>query len=763
MNDPKELPSLSIAEYKKELARLKALRSYQILDTPPNVALDALTKLTANLLGVPIALIDLVDESRIWSKSHFGTEVAEYKIHPGFCSSAIAHDAPYVITNAKTDPRCANHPLVLENGVSFYAGVPLKTHDGFNIGMFCVIDFEPHGMSDEQLNTLKEMAIIAMEIIELCVKEKRNSEILAIENKFKEYELQNQLILNSTIEGIHVVDLNGIVVQENSAALKMLGRERGDLRGKHAHETLHHHHADNSKYPVTDCPVYKTLHDGVPRNVTNEVFWKKDGSSFPVEYSTSPLLDLNGKLCGTTVVFRDITARKANEAKIQQLAYFDSLTGLPNRSLFLDRLEQEIRKAHRNHKQMSLMFIDLDRFKEINDTLGHDVGDLLLIEAAKRLRACLRETETVARLGGDEFTVIIGEINGLGPVETIAEKIISCLAKPFFLNDETIYLSASIGITVFPDDALTSDELLKNADRSMYAAKKAGRNQYQYFTASMQEHATSRLRMISDLHLAIKNKEFFLVYQPIVSLATGEIKKAEALIRWNHPIKGVICPLEFISIAEEVGLISEIGKWVFEESARQIKSLQRHNIHDFQISINKSPVQFNAIVSNSNAWFTYLKSLGLSGDNICIEITEGLLLDSSEVIQDKLNAFRSEGFQIAVDDFGTGYSSLSYLNKFSVDYIKIDRSFVNNLSVESDNYALCEAMIAMAHKLKIKVVAKGIETELQLELLTNSGCDYGQGYYLSKPLSKVDFESFLIYKQKRLADLIGITATATLI
>ena len=269
--------------------------------------------------------------------------------------------------------------------------------------------------------------------------------------------------------------------------------------------------------------------------------------------------------------------------------------------------------------------------------------------------------------------------------------------------------------------------------------------------------------MISDLHLAIKNKEFFLVYQPIVSLATGEIKKAEALIRWNHPTKGVINPLDFIAIAEEVGLISEIGKWVFEESARQIKSLQQHNIQDFQISINKSPIQFNPISSNSSAWFTYLKSMGLSGDNICIEITEGLLLDSSEVIQDKLNALRKEGFQIAVDDFGTGYSSLSYLNKFSVDYIKIDRSFVNNLTVDSDNYALCEAIIAMAHKLKIQVVAEGIETELQLELLSNSGCDFGQGYYLSKPLSKVDFESFLIYKQKRLADLIGKTAPKALI
>ncbi len=743
---------LSIIESEKELARLAALRSYNILDTPPNVALDALTKLTANLIVVPIALIDLVDENRVWSKSHFGTEVSEYKIQPGFCSSAFSEDTPYIVSNAKTDPRSENHPLVLENGVSFYAGVPLKTPEGFNIGTLCVIDFVPHTISAAQISILKELAIIAMEVIELCAKDKRNNEILNIETKFKQSELQHQLILNSTVEGIHVINLNGIVVIENIAAVKMIGREQGDLKGKNAHETLHHHHADNSEYPISECPIYKTLQDGIPRNVANEVFWRKDGSCFPVEYSTSPLLDLDGKLSGTTVVFRDITARKASEEKIQYLAYFDSLTGLPNRSLFLNRLDQEIKKAHRNSTHLSLMFIDLDRFKDINDTLGHDVGDQFLVEAAKRLKASLRQSDTVARLGGDEFTIIVGEYSDLGSEETVAQKTLACLAEPFFLNNEPLYLSASIGITVYPDDGATSERLLKNADQSMYAAKKAGRNQYQYFTASMQEHATSRLRMISDLHNAIKNKEFFLVYQPIMNLTSGEINKAEALIRWQHPSKGMVSPLEFISVAEEVGLITEIGQWVFEESARQIKCLQQLNIENFQISINKSPMQFSASVDSDNTWLQYLTSLGLSAENICLEITEGLLLDSSTIIKDKLDAFRSEGFQVALDDFGTGYSSLSYLNKFSIDYIKIDRSFVNNLSTNADDYALCEAIIAMAHKLNIKVVAEGIETESQIKSLIKFGCDFGQGYYLSKPLSKIDFESFLINIDRNMAD-----------
>ncbi len=746
MSNPTE-PSLSSIDSDKELARIRALRSYKILDTSPNVTLDALTKLAANIIGVPIALVDLVDENRIWSKSHFGTDETEYKIQPGFCSSVITQDFPYIICNAKTDPRSSSHTLVLENGVNFYAGVPLKTHDGFNIGTLCVIDFEPRTISNLQINALKELAFIVMKVIELCAKEKINNEIIEIEKKFKKNELQNQLILNSTIEGIHVIDLNGIVILENLAAVKMIGREQGDLKGKHAHQTLHHHHADNSEYPVSECPIYKTLQDGIPRNVTNEVFWRKDGSCFPVEYSTSPLMDLDGKLNGTTVVFRDVTERRAIEAKIQLLAYFDSLTGLPNRTLFLDRLEQEIKKAHRNNSHISLMFIDLDRFKEINDTLGHDAGDQLLKEVSKRLNACLRESDTVARLGGDEFTVILGEHSIIGTEELIAQKILDCLAVPFLLNTETIYLSASIGITVYPEDATSSEELIKNADRSMYAAKKAGRNQYQYFTASMQENAKSRLRMISDLHLAIKNNEFFLVFQPIINLSSSEIRKAEALIRWKHPIKGLISPLEFISIAEEVGLIKEIGQWVFEESSKQIKRLEKLSIKNFQISINKSPVQFNSSEDKNNSWFEYLKSLDLSGENICIEITEGLLLDTSKTIKDRLDAFRSEGFQISLDDFGTGYSSLSYLNKFSIDFIKIDRSFVNNLTIDSDNYALCEAIIAMAHKLGIKVIAEGVETESQLKLLSEFGCDYGQGYYLSKPLSRDDFELFLTHRK----------------
>jgi diguanylate cyclase (GGDEF)-like protein/PAS domain S-box-containing protein len=735
----------------QDITRLEALRRYNILDGQPDLALDKITELAALLLGVPVALVDLVEADRILAISHFGTETADYPLVPGFCASAIVNGdaAPYVVNDAKADARTASHPLVEgEAGIRFYAGVPLRTYDGHNIGTLCVIDFKPREITAEQLDLLQMLAVIVMELIELGAKARRANEVTEIENKFKLTELQNQLILNSTAEGIHVINLDGIVIVENEAAIKLLGWEQGGLLGKFAHTTLHHHHADNSEYPVSDCPIYKTLADGVSRQVSHEVFWRKDGTSFPVEYSTSPLKDLDGNLCGTTVVFRDITNRRANEARIQNLAYYDALTNLPNRTLFVDRLEQEIKKAQRHELRIALMFIDLDRFKEINDTLGHDVGDQLLVEAATRLNSCIRQSDTVARLGGDEFTVVLNEINELGVEEKIAQGVLDVLAQPFILNNETIYLSASIGITIYPDDGITTEKLLKNADQAMYAAKKMGRNRYQYFTKSMQESATSRLHLITDLHNGLRNKEFFLVYQPIIDLMTGSVKKAEALIRWQHPTKGLISPVEFIPVAEDIGLIVDIGQWVFEQAAQTVKHLEQLNIKDFQISVNKSPVQFTANSEAHGDWFDYLSSIGLSGENICVEITEGLLMDTSKNLKEKLLAFRDAGVQVSLDDFGTGYSSLSYLNKFSIDYIKIDRSFINNLSLNKDNYALCEAIIAMAHKLNIKVIAEGIETEYQYNFLKSNGCDYGQGYYFAKPLLEKDFETYLLEKHK---------------
>ncbi len=735
---------LALASTIDDARRLCALRRYDIVGTGNDATLDLLSALAARLLDVPIAMINLVDDERIWSKSHYGTDVTEYALEPGFCMTSIRVNEPTVISDASTDIRTAAHSKVTcDGGIRFYASAPLQTFDRHNIGTLCVIDFKARQLSEEQVRTLQNLAAVAMELIELRGKARCKDEISEIENRFKRTELQNQLILNSAAEGIHVIDLNGIIMVENRAAIKLLGWEEGGLIGKPSHATMHHHHADHSHYPREECPIYRTLRDGVPRNVSDEVFWRKDGTSFPVEYSTSPLNDIDGKLYGTTVVFRDITARKAAEANIQHLAYFDRLTNLPNRTLFVDRLGQDLKKAHRNDSRLALFFIDLDNFKTINDTFGHDIGDDLLVEAARRVTACLRESDTVARLGGDEFTVILNDIDDSGIEECIAKKILEVLARPFALKNEQIYLSASIGITVYPDDALTTDVLLKNADQAMYSAKKAGRNRHAYFTASMQESANARMRIITDLHSAVDHQEFFLVYQPIVELATNAVTKAEALIRWQHPTRGLISPVEFIPIAEETGLINQIGDWVFREAVSQVKRLEQIAGGKFQMSVNKSPIQFISNKECTLDWLDHLKWNGLTGENIAIEITEGLLLDASADVRASLKAKRNAGIQVSLDDFGTGYSSLAYLTKFSIDFIKIDRSFVQNLSVGSADCALCEAIIVMAHKLSIKVIAEGIETAAQRDFLVAAGCDYGQGYFFSKPLVQADFESFL--------------------
>lgn len=435
-----------------------------------------------------------------------------------------------------------------------------------------------------------------------------------------------------------------------------------------------------------------------------------------------------------------------SEEIIWQQANFDPLTHLPNRRMLLDHLQQEMKKSARNQTPVALLLLDLDLFKEVNDTLGHDMGDCLLQQAAQRLRLCVEETDTVARLGGDEFMVILPELEDRYRVAKVADSILRSLAEPFQLGAEVSYISASIGITLYPNDAQTTDTLLKNADQAMYAAKNLGRNRYHYFTQAMQEAAQQRMRLISDLRTALNDQQFLVYYQPIVNLATGGICKAEALVRWQHPLRGLVSPAEFIPLAEETGMIIDLGNWVFFQAANQVAQWRDwHNI-DIQISVNKSPMQFRDEHGDLSVWFNHLRALGLPGKAISVEITEGLLLDANQTVRKKLLAFHAEGMQVALDDFGTGYSSLAYLKKFDIDYIKIDQSFVRNLSADSNELALCEAIIVMAHKLKIKVIAEGVETEQQRQLLFTAGCDYAQGYLFSRPVPADEFaRHFLVH------------------
>lgn len=443
------------------------------------------------------------------------------------------------------------------------------------------------------------------------------------------------------------------------------------------------------------------------------------------------------------MALEDITERKMSEAVIWNQANYDRLTGLPNRHMFQDRLEQALVKAQRTGTRVGLMFLDLDRFKEVNDTLGHEVGDDLLKQAAMRLRQCVRQSDTVARMGGDEFTIIVDEISDVGDVTRIAQSILQKMTEPFQLGQEVAFISSSIGITFYPEDATEIATLLKNADQAMYAAKAAGRNCFNHFMPSMQHAAQTRMRLVNDLRGALAGNQFRVYYQPIIDTKTGAITKAEALIRWLHPIQGLVSPAEFIPLAEETRLIVEIGDWVFREAARQVVAWRKTFSPDFQISVNVSPLQFRSGGTGQAGWLEHLRELGLPGQSIAVEITEGLLLDVDSEITGQLLAFRDAGITVSLDDFGTGYSSLSYLRRFDIDFLKIDRSFVHNMETDPNDLALCDSIIVMAHRLGLQVIAEGVETREQQDLLARAGCDYLQGYLFAKPLPATEFEALL--------------------
>jgi len=462
--------------------------------------------------------------------------------------------------------------------------------------------------------------------------------------------------------------------------------------------------------------------------------------------------DASGKPTKVIGTNSDISLRRQSEEKIWHQANYDDLTGLPNRCLFRSRLGWEIQKANRDHYSVDLLFIDLDRFKEVNDLLGHAIGDTVLREVAARIKACVRASDTVARLGGDEFTVIIAHFGRHHYVAHISQKILDALNAAFFIANKVIYLSASIGITIYQADADTPEEMLRNADQAMYAAKAAGRNQFCFFTRSMQSNALHRLRLIADLRHALKKKQLRVFYQPVSDLATGQICKAEALLRWFHPELGPVEPSEFIPLAEESGLINEIGDWVFKDAVSWSAQWSARIGMTFQVSVNKSPAQFVSRGKNTN-WMNYLHDKGLAGANISLEITEGLLLQASGIVTDALLAYRDAGIQISLDDFGTGYSSMTYLQKFHIDYLKIDQSFVRDMATNAGDRAIVRSIIVMAHELGLKVIAEGIETVEQARLLTTAQCDFGQGFYYSQAVPPEQMTALIQKNTKRLLPL----------
>ncbi|WP_280142107.1 EAL domain-containing protein [Nitrosomonas aestuarii] len=472
-----------------------------------------------------------------------------------------------------------------------------------------------------------------------------------------------------------------------------------------------------------------------------EIIWNSSLKENRIVHTfKKPFCSSSGKplyLVGMSV---DITERKKAEHRIMEMATYDMLTGLPNRTLLMDRIKQALEQGRRNQKQVAVLFIDLDNFKVINDSLGHDVGDLLLQEVAARFVTVVRREDTVARHGGDEFIVLLSNLYKAMDAEVVAQKILDVLNLPFQIDDVELHVSGSIGISLFPDDGKNIWMLLKNSDIAMYHAKKKGRNNCQFFKSEMNKRANERHSMEVDLRNALKCSELLLHYQPIVNIDDTKVYSMEALLRWRHPKNGLICPTKFIRLAEETGMIALIGEWVLRQSCLQIKAWREQGYEVPKLAINLSAIQFRqkTLVADITR---ILDETGLEGHCLILEITESELMENVEEVVRTLQQLRALGIEISIDDFGTGYSSLSYLKRYQINTLKIDRSFVCDISDNPEDTAIIAAILAMADNLKIHVVAEGVETEEQLFFLASHGCFRFQGYYFSEPLPAPEIES----------------------
>ena len=558
----------------------------------------------------------------------------------------------------------------------------------------------------------------------------------AFEEALERLSRRHEMVLKSAGEGIFGLDLRGEVTFVNPAASDMTGWSTEDLLDRPMHNLLHHTKPDGAHYPREVCPIDAALEDGIIHSRDDEVFWRKDGTRFPVEYMSSPIFE-DGEIVGAVVTFRDITERKALEQQLQHQAFHDPLSSLPNRALFMDRLERAITRANRRGTKIAVLFVDLDNFKVINDSLGHEVGDLLLVAVAERLKTCLRPEDTAARLGGDEFTILVEDIASVGEVVQIAERIAEILRPPFALEEQEVFATVSTGIALNSTAQEQPADLLRHADLAMYRAKLRGKARYEVFEPSMDAKAVERLMLETGLRRALVEQQLRVYYQPIVALDNDKVTGVEALVRWEHPQRGLLLPEEFLSVAEETGLIVRIGQWVLREAGKQARIWQERypSTPPLTVSVNLSPRQF----FHPKLVAEVLGKSEIDPASLQLEITEGAMTTNGTYSADRtLRNLKRMGVQLAIDDFGLGYSSLSYLKRFPVDFLKIDRSFIAGLRQApngvSKDTEIVKAMIELTHALGLKVIAEGVENAEQLTRLRQMKCDLAQGNYFSEPL-----------------------------
>jgi diguanylate cyclase (GGDEF)-like protein len=853
-----------------EEERLRILADYDILDTAAEKIFDSITMLASQLCDIPVSLIVFIDKDRQWFKSKYGLpegfqEIQETSRDVAFCAHTILSDNILEVEDLTKDQRFSDNPFVTESpNIRFYAGIPLATEDGINVGSLCVLDTKPRHLSEAQKISLKNLSTIVMTLMEA---KKNISEITllgqALQTSSNEIYLFNSQSLNciyanqaallnvsTETDGDNLFDFSFehvfinytakdfftllsplfskekefltietiqksskgdiypselriqlsftkkdpilIIVSNNISERKLVEKKINELnsllekrveeRTKEVNNSLafikatlqsttdaifvtnketdivdynskllNHIHVKNLSEKITLKHIFDELDN--PEMFINKL---DDINAHPYQKSFDELIFKSGKIIechsqpqivnesvmGRVWCLRDVTAKKNLQDQLIKSATCDPLTNIPNRLLLEDRIEQALLFAKSSNNIFALLFIDLDRFKSINDGYGHHCGDELLKLVADRLKIHLRPTDSVARIGGDEFVILLTPLNIQDDIGYMTQRIQQEISKPCIIEGNTFEVSSSIGVSVYPKDGLDTVTLIKNADTAMFRSKEIYNNAINFYAKEMNTYVMKRLELENYLNLALKNNELVLNFQPLLDLSTGKVFGCEALVRWQHPILGMVPPMEFIPIAESTGTILPIGEWVFKTACLQLNKWHSLFNDKLVMSINVSSQQFKH-PNFLTCIQTILHETKVNPTCIEIELTESLMLGDINLVIQKMQKLNDLGLKLVIDDFGTGYSSLSYLTKLPIDKLKIDKSFVHSLSSDIRDAAIIQTIIEMSKNLKIKVLAEGVETESQLKFLNNNHCDQLQGYLLSKPMEPVAFEKFL--------------------
>jgi diguanylate cyclase (GGDEF)-like protein len=730
----------SVVVPENERERLFALRECDILDTPPEPLFDSLTRLAAEVCQAPVALVSLIDSQRQWFKSNHGLfDVRQTSREIAFCAHTILGEQLLEVPDALRDIRFLNNPLVThEPKVRFYAGMPLRDARGFALGAVCVMDYQPRRLTHAQREGLENLARLATALLE----QRR------VERRLRDSEERLQAVARATAEA----EQQALLRERRQKLIADLGQRA--LADPDADALM-----ENAVRLVSEalgfeyCRVLELAQGGLTllsRATVGTVPVLNDTGSRVAALISGPqgpygLLEVRSGVSGK--VSPDVTHFVQNVANIvgtalarrradEQLAYaaqFDILTGLPNRQLFRDRIAQSIARAMRKTRPIAVVVLNLDGFKLVNNSHGHAAGDRVLIQVAERLISCVSAYDTVSRLGADEFAIVLSNIDRIEEVAPVVQRALHTLAQPFDLDDDEAFISATAGVSIFDSDGVDAHTLIKNAELAMQRAREKGRNFYEFFAPEMNQRGLERMRLERGLRRALERGEFLLHYQPKISAATGKMSGAEALLRWQHPERGLVYPSEFIPILEETGLIVPVGLWVLETACEQVRRWEREGIDVESIGINLSARQFQQPHFDAHMR-RVIETSGIKPGKIELEITESMLMNDPAQAIETLGRLKQLGVSVSVDDFGTGYSGLSYLRQLPLDSLKIARNFISNVPHDPDDVAIALAIINLAHNLGLKVVAEGVETEAQARFLAAHRCDFLQGYFFSVPL-----------------------------